>query len=111
MLAGVCASPGCVTGPVRLVRSEADLSRVQTGDVIVCPSTHSTWSVVLARAGALVTDHGWILSHPSIVAREFGIPAVVGTAHATSTLSDGQMVTVNGATGRVDVQRRSASGR
>jgi rifampicin phosphotransferase len=103
VLAGVGASPGRVTGRVRVVRREADLSALELGEVLVCPSTHSSWSVAFARAAALVTDHGGMLAHPAIVAREYGIPAVVGTGIATSTLVDGQTVTVDGTAGRVDV--------
>jgi pyruvate,water dikinase len=102
-LAGVGASPGRVTGRVRVIRREADLSALEPGEILVCPSTHSSWSVVFARAAALVTDHGGMLAHPAIVAREYGIPAVVGTGVATSSLADGQAVTVDGTTGRVEM--------
>lgn len=101
-LTGVAASPGRVTGNVRVLRSEAELTSLQSGEILVCPSTHSTWAIVFAKAAAIVTDHGGALSHPSIVAREFGIPAVVGTAHATTTLRTGQTVTVDGTAGRVE---------
>lgn len=86
---------------MRVIRDEAQLRRLNPGEVLVCPGTHSTWAIVFGRAAALVTDHGGMLSHPSIVAREHGIPAVVGTGRATSTLVDGQIVTVDGGTGRV----------
>jgi rifampicin phosphotransferase len=88
---------------VRVVRHEAELSSLEPGEILVCPSTHSSWSVAFARAAALVTDHGGMLAHPAIVAREYGIPAVVGTGVATSSLVDGQTVTVDGTTGRVEV--------
>jgi pyruvate,water dikinase len=102
-LAGVGASAGRVTGRVRLIRREAELSALEPGEILVCPSTHSSWSVAFARAAALVTDHGGMLAHPAIVAREYGIPAVVGTSVATSSLADGQTVTVDGTTGRVEM--------
>jgi pyruvate,water dikinase len=102
-LAGVGASPGRVTGRVRVIRHEAELSALEPGEILVCPSTHSSWSVAFARAAALVTDHGGMLAHPAIVAREYGIPAVVGTGVATSSLVDGQTVTVDGTTGRVEM--------
>ena len=102
-LAGVGASPGRVTGRVRVIRREADLSALEPGEILVCPSTHSSWSVAFAWAAALVTDHGGMLAHPAIVAREYGIPAVVGTGVATSSLVDGQTVTVDGTTGRVEM--------
>lgn len=102
-LAGIGASPGRVSGRVRVIRHEAELSALEPGEILVCPSTHSSWSVAFARAAALVTDHGRMLAHPAIVAREYGIPAVVGTGAATSSLVDGQTVTVDGTTGRVEI--------
>lgn len=102
-LAGTGASPGRVSGRVRVIRHAGELSSLEPGEILVCPSTHSSWSVAFARAAALVTDHGGMLAHPAIVAREYGIPAVVGTGVATSSLVDGQMVTVDGTAGRVEV--------
>ncbi len=100
-ISGVGASPGRYRGPVRKVTSEAELERVKPGDVLVCPTTHSSWSVVFSHIGALVTDGGGMLAHPAIVAREYDIPAVVATGRATSKLTDGQIVTVDGTAGRV----------
>ena len=100
-LLGIGVSPGSYTGPVRVIKTEAELDRLQPGDVLVCPTTHSSWTVVFGQAGALVTDGGGMLSHPSIIAREHGIPAVVATGCATATLREGQTVTVDGITGRV----------
>jgi pyruvate,water dikinase len=71
--------------------------------VVVCPVTSPAWSVVFPSMGALVTDMGGILSHPAIIAREHGIPAVVGTGNATDVLRDGQTVTVDGTTGVVEI--------
>jgi pyruvate,water dikinase len=102
-LLGIGVSPGSYTGPVRVIKTEAELDRLQPGDVLVCPTTHSSWTVVFGQAGALVTDGGGMLSHPSIIAREHGIPAVVATGCATSRLRDGQTVTVDGITGRVQI--------
>jgi phosphohistidine swiveling domain-containing protein len=65
--------------------------------------TSPVWSVLFSRIGALVTDSGGILSHPAIIAREFGIPAVVATGNATSLLRDGQRVTVDGDAGVVEI--------
>ncbi len=104
-LAGVGASAGRYTGRVRVIRGEAELSRLEAGEVLVCPTTHSSWALAFARAGALVTDYGGMLSHPAIVAREYDIPAVVATGSATSTLVDGQSVTVDGSTGLVELAR------
>lgn len=104
-LAGVGASAGRVSGRVRVIRHEAELASLEPGEILVCPSTHSSWSVAFARAAALVTDYGGMLAHPAIVAREYGIPAVVGTGVATSSLVDGQTVTVDGTSGRVEMSQ------
>jgi pyruvate,water dikinase len=104
VVTGTPASPGRYTGVVRVVMGEHELGKIRGGAVVVCPVTSPTWSVVFASMGALVTDGGGILSHPAIIAREYGIPAVVGTGNGTSVLRDGQRVTVDGSTGVVDVE-------
>lgn len=101
LLHGVAASPGRYTGPARIVVGEADFGRLQPGDVLVCPETTPQWSVLFGIVGALVTDSGGMLSHPALIAREYGIPAVVATVDATRLLRDGQLVTVDGAAGTV----------
>jgi pyruvate,water dikinase len=101
VLGGVAASPGRYTGPVRLILDETDLDRLRPGEVLVCRTTHSSWSVAFARAGALVTDGGGLLAHPAIIAREHDIPAVLATGRATTRLRDGQIVTVDGHQGKV----------
>lgn len=103
-LVGIGAWPGSYEGAVRVVRSDADLAKVRAGDVMVAPITVPAWSVVFARIGALVTDTGGVLSHAAIVAREHGIPTVLGTGDATVRLVDGQRVRVDGARGRVVVE-------
>jgi len=100
-LAGTPASPGRYTGTVRVVMGESQFAKIRAGDVVVCPATSPSWSVVFPSMGALITEAGGILSHPAIIAREHGIPAVVGTGNATSVLKDGQRVTVDGNTGVV----------
>jgi pyruvate,water dikinase len=102
VVAGTPASPGRYSGTVRLVMGEQQFSKIRAGDVVVCPTTSPAWSVVFPSMGALVTDGGGILSHPAIIAREHGIPAVVGTGHATSVLRDGQRVTVDGGAGVIE---------
>jgi len=102
VLTGTAASSGRYTGPVRVVTGEHQFNKIRAGDVVVCPVTSPTWSVVFPSMGALVTDNGGILSHPAIIAREHGIPAVVGTGNATEVLKDGQRVTVDGSTGTVE---------
>ena len=74
-------------------------------DVLVCPSTSPVWAVVFPTVAALVTDTGGVLSHHAIIAREFAIPAVVGTGNATEVFADGQTITVDGDRGRVEVAR------
>jgi pyruvate,water dikinase len=100
-LRGIPASPGRVTGTVRVIRDPSEFHRLEPGDVMVCPSTKAVWSVAFPLVSAVVTEHGGPLSHPATLAREFGIPAVVGVPDATRLLHDGQVVTVDGAAGRV----------
>ncbi|HEY3004602.1 MAG TPA: PEP/pyruvate-binding domain-containing protein [Kribbellaceae bacterium] len=102
-LTGIAASPGRYTGPVRIIRSEAEFDRLRAGDVLVCPATSPVWSVLFPSIGALVTDHGGTLSHPAIIAREYRVPAVVATCVGTAKLHDGQLVSVDGTTGTVEV--------
>ncbi|HEY3476971.1 MAG TPA: PEP-utilizing enzyme, partial [Anaerolineales bacterium] len=102
-LYGLAASPGQYTGPVRIIMSESEFGRLQAGDVLVCPTTQPPWSVLFPTIGALVTDSGGILSHPAIVAREYRIPAVVAAGNATRLLKDGQVVTVDGDRGSIEI--------
>jgi len=101
VITGISASAGTYTGPVRVVRDETEFSKIEAGDVLVCPITSPVWSVLFPSIGALVTDTGGILSHPAIIARECQIPAVVATGNATGLLTDGQIVTVDGEAGTV----------
>jgi pyruvate,water dikinase len=103
ILVGIPASAGTYTGPVRVLRGEADFPKLEPGDVLVCPVTSPAWSVLFPNVGGLVTDTGGLLSHPAIIAREFRIPAVVATGNATQLLQDGQQVTVDGTTGTIEV--------
>jgi len=98
---GVAGSSGIHTGPVRVVHSPAEFAKVHRGDVLVCPITASPWEVLFPDIGGLITEGGGVLSHPAIVAREHGIPAVLAVADATSRFSDGQIVTVDGTAGTV----------
>ncbi|MQB01364.1 MAG: hypothetical protein GEU78_13910 [Actinobacteria bacterium] len=100
---GTPASAGRYKGAARVVMGEHEFEKIRAGDVVVCPTTSPAWSVVFPSMGALVTDSGGILSHPAIIAREHGIPAVVGAGNATSLLRDGQTVTVDGTTGVVEI--------
>ncbi|UNX53348.1 PEP-utilizing enzyme [Georgenia sp. TF02-10] len=99
---GQPASAGRATGPVRIITGPEDLAHFTTGDVLVARSTAPAWTPLFARAAAVVTDGGTLAAHASLVAREYGIPAVVGTGDATARLHDGQLVTVDGGAGTVE---------
>jgi pyruvate,water dikinase len=100
---GLPVSPGIYEGTARLVKSTDDFGKLQQGDVLVTRSTSPSFNVVLPLLGAIVTDRGGQLSHAAIVAREYGIPAVVGTTEGTKVLRDGARVRVDGDTGEVKV--------
>ncbi|MCC7367331.1 MAG: hypothetical protein IT306_02850 [Chloroflexi bacterium] len=102
-LRGSAGSPGKVTGTARVVRSLDEADRVHPGDVLVAEFTAPPWTPLFATASAVVTDAGGILSHCAVVAREYGIPAVVGTARATAVIQDGQTVEVDGNAGLVRI--------
>jgi phosphohistidine swiveling domain-containing protein len=100
-LKGVAASPGSVTAPARVLHGPEDFAQMKSGDVLVAPITTPAWTPLFARAAAIVTDVGGPLSHGSIVAREYGIPAVLGTGTATKRIRNGQLITVDGSAGKV----------
>jgi len=108
-LKGVATSPGSVTAPACVVNGPEDFARMRTGEVLVAPLTTPAWTPLFARAAAVVTDIGGPLSHGSIVAREYGIPAVLGTGEATKRIRSGQMVTVDGSAGVVRLQASEES--
>jgi rifampicin phosphotransferase len=101
VLVGHPASAGRATGPVRIVHSPQDFSGFRAGDVLVAKATAPAWTPLFARAAAIVTDGGTLAAHASLVAREYAIPAVVGTGDATVRLHAGQLVTVDGSAGTV----------
>jgi pyruvate,water dikinase len=101
ILSGKAIGNSIVSGKVRIVKSLADGSKVEHGDIIVADITNPDWNALLRRAICIVTNKGGRTSHASIVARELGISAVVGTGNATETLRDGQVVTVSCANGDV----------
>ncbi|MYT32502.1 MULTISPECIES: PEP/pyruvate-binding domain-containing protein [unclassified Streptomyces] len=100
-LGGLGASAGRTVGPARIVRGPRDFGRVRKGDVLVCQDTTAQWAVLFPNLGGLVTDNGSLLSHPAILAREYGIPAVVATGDATTVLPDGGLIEVDGTAGTV----------
>ena len=101
LVQGVAASPGVATGTAQVIHGPQDFSRMRPGDVLVAPITTPAWTPLFALASAVVTDIGGPLSHGSIVAREYGIPAVLGTGSATRRIQSGQVITVDGSTGKV----------
>lgn len=101
LIKGVAASPGIVTAPACVLHGPEDFSKMKPGNVLVAPITTPAWTPLFARAAGIVTDIGGPLSHGSIVAREYGIPAVLGTGVATQRISNGQMITVDGVRGTV----------
>lgn len=109
-LTGMPASPGRASGPVRIVRGPEDFGRFQAGEVLVAQVTAPAWTPLFARAAAVITDGGSVAAHASLVAREYGIPAVVGAGDATAQLQDGQLVTVDGSAGVVEVAIDEAVG-
>jgi rifampicin phosphotransferase len=107
---GVAASPGTVTAKAKVVRSLAEASKLQAGDVLVCEMTLPSWTPLFSTASAVVADTGGILSHCAIVARENRIPCVVGTMTGTSLIKDGQLITVDGSRGIVRIEGSAARG-
>ncbi len=101
LIKGVAASPGQITGTACILHGPEDFPNMKTGDVLVAAITTPAWTPLFARASAVVTDVGGPLSHGSIVAREYGIPAVLGTGIATQRIHSGQKITVDGGRGTV----------
>ena len=99
---GLAASPGRATGPVRIIHSPAEFDRVRPGDIMVCGHTMAAWSPIFPILGGLVTEHGGPLSHPGTLAREYGLPAVLAVTDATTLFEDEQLITIDGATGRIE---------
>ena len=100
---GFAASSGVVEGPARIVRSVDEIARLQKGDILVCQVTNPTWAPVFQKIAGAVSDIGGSMSHAAIVAREYGLPAVVGTGTATSRIRDGQRIRVDGGRGIVTI--------
>jgi pyruvate,water dikinase len=100
---GLAASPGVVEGTARFVSSVEEFDQVQEGEILVCRMTNPAWVVLFTKIAGLVTEAGGTVSHPAVVAREFGLPAVVGTQNAGERIKSGDRVRVNGNTGVVDI--------
>ena len=101
LLTGSPASPGIASGPVRIVRDPSQIDVVMKGDILVAEMTTPDFVPAMKRAVAIITDRGGRTAHAAIVSRELGIPCIVGTGEATTTLKDGQIISVDGARGKV----------
>ncbi len=100
---GLGASPGVVEGIARVVLREDQFDDVRAGDILVCQMTNPAWVVLFTKIVGLVTDAGGTASHPAVLSREFGIPAVVGTSVATEQIRNGDRVRINGTNGEVQI--------
>jgi pyruvate,water dikinase len=100
---GLGVSPGVYQGTARVIRATEEFGRIEQGDVLVTNSTTTAFNIVLPLLGAIVTDRGGLLSHAAIVAREYGLPAVVGCTDATSVIPDGARVSVDGSLGEAEI--------
>jgi len=101
LLSGAAASPGTGTGPATIIEDASDIDKVGKGDVLVAPITTPDFVPAMKRAVAIITERGGSTSHAAIVSRELGVPCVVGAEQATTVLTDGQLVTVDGSRGKV----------
>jgi phosphohistidine swiveling domain-containing protein len=102
-VSGIGGSPGQVEGVARVVLREDQFDEVRAGDILVCQMTNPAWVVLFTKIVGLVTDAGGTASHPAVLSREFGIPAVVGTSVATQQINTGDRIRVNGGTGVVEI--------
>ncbi|HEY3165353.1 MAG TPA: PEP-utilizing enzyme, partial [Candidatus Limnocylindrales bacterium] len=100
---GIAASPGQVEGIARVVMTVDEFDDVAEGDILVCQMTNPAWVVLFTKIAGLVTDTGGTTSHPAVLSREFGIPAVVGTSVATKRIRTGDRIRVDGSAGSVDI--------
>jgi pyruvate,water dikinase len=105
---GIPCSAGRVTAPARVLHGPEDFAQMEPGDILVAAITTPAWTPLFAMAAGIVTDIGGPLSHGSIVAREYGIPAVLGTGVATQRIQSGQVVTVDGLAGTVLLEQAQA---
>ena len=104
-LDGFPVSPGVIRAPATVILSPDDFQHMKPDTILVCPTTTPAWTPLFAQAAGLVTDIGGILAHGSIVAREYGIPAVLGTGNATRRIATGDVITVNGDQGTVELEK------
>jgi pyruvate,water dikinase len=96
-----------IEGPARVITDHNEFARLKTGDILVCPYTSPAWTPIFPKIKGVVTDSGGMLTHAAITAREYGIPAVVGTWVATSTIKNGDIIRINGNEGVVEVIKKA----
>ncbi|MBA7714612.1 Phosphoenolpyruvate synthase [subsurface metagenome] len=101
ILTGLAASPGIASGKIKIIRNLEDLHKMTQGDILVTKMTNPDMVVTMQKSAAIVTDEGGLTAHAAIVSREMGIPAIVGTQEATTKLKEGEIITVNGSTGKI----------
>jgi len=102
-ISGLGASAGRVEGIARHVRGPQDFAKIQPGEIMICGATNPAWTPIFTKIAAVVTDQGGTLSHTAIIAREYGLPAVLGTIHGTKRIPNGARIRVDGTTGKVEV--------
>jgi phosphohistidine swiveling domain-containing protein len=110
LVTGLGASAGVVEGIARVVRTIDEFDEVREGDILVCQMTNPAWVVLFTKIAGLVTDTGGTTSHPAVLAREFGIPAVIGTSVATQRIVTGDRIRVDGTAGQVEILEGAPSG-
>jgi len=109
-ITGIAGSPGVIEGTARVVMTVDEFDEVTDGDILVCQMTNPAWVVLFTKIAGLVTDTGGTTSHPAVLSREFGIPAVVGTSIATQRIATGDRVRVDGTTGQVEIVAHAPAG-
>ncbi|MCC6611555.1 MAG: PEP-utilizing enzyme, mobile region [Burkholderiales bacterium] len=105
VLNGFAGSPGVIEGRARVCRTVDEVRQLEEGEILVAPTTSPSWAPAFAKIKACVTDVGGVMSHAAIVCREYGMPAVVGTGHATKVIKTGMLLRVDGSTGAVNIAR------
>ena len=102
-LKGIPASPGVIEGQATVITGYRDLSKIKTDTILVCPYMSPELTTIFPRIKAVVTDHGGKLASAATIAREYGIPAVAGTLTATESINDGDIISVDGTEGYVEI--------
>src|SRR5690606_31524650 len=102
---GFAGSPGVIEGSARVCRTVSEVGQLQEGESLVAPTTSPSWAPAFAKIGACITAVGGVMSHAAIVCREYGMPAVVGTGHATKIIKTGMRLRVDGSTGAITTAR------